>query len=81
MFFLTHLHITHPNPTSSPSAMGTRWQAGGLRRSGHSRGHRHRQAPSMVRRGGCAEGWGRARGRGSSNSLLDPLDLPRHHRE
>jgi hypothetical protein len=61
MFFLTHFHITHPNPTSSPSAMGTRWQAGGLRRSGHSRGHR--QAPSMVRRGGCAEGWGRGRGR------------------
>jgi ATP-dependent exoDNAse (exonuclease V) alpha subunit len=25
--------------------MGTRSQAGGLRRSGHSRGHRHRQAP------------------------------------
>jgi hypothetical protein len=43
MFFLTHFHITQP--TSSPSAMGTRSQAGGLRRSGHSRGHRHRQAP------------------------------------
>jgi hypothetical protein len=61
MFFPTHFRITHPNPTSSPSAMGTRWQAGGLRRSGHSRGHRRRQAPSMVRRGGCAEGWGRGR--------------------